>query len=91
MVWLPDGEKKIKDTFGQTEAPNVIDRRTVEYRMTAQAALMQHRAAKTVTAVVMKFSEQTRNGQNSHHRWDKKMPRSTVEQRHLVCCARGVL
>ena len=51
LEWLPDGEKILKIcSFVLTECTNVTDthtdRQTDTHRMTAQAALAQHRAAK---------------------------------------------
>jgi len=47
MLWLPDGENFLEIClFVLTECTNVTDRQTHTHRMTAKAALAQHRVAK---------------------------------------------
>ena len=47
MVWLPDCEKKFEDVFIRFDRIHERDEQMNRHRMTAQAALAQHRTAKT--------------------------------------------
>ena len=46
MTWLPDGENFVTDMFNLFDRMYERDEQTERHRMTAKAALADHRAAK---------------------------------------------
>ena len=52
---LPDGKKNFEDMFIRFDRMYERDRQTDRHRMTAKAALAQHRSAKTIMGVKADF------------------------------------